>query len=330
MDFIEVLRLLLKICAIYFVLANITYFGLLILSWLELRKREANLPVQKSKHQGILSTETAPQVTVIIPAHNEVNIITESVSSYLSVHYSNFEVLVIDDGSTDRTVEVLIDAFHFEPASREKIGALSSVEILEIRRSKKDSRLWLIRQRNHGKATALNTGLDFAQGEFCCTADADTIPEMDCLLHLVGAFQDPQHYVVATGGTVRIANGAHYAQHQIQHGELPKSPLLVFQIVEYIRSFYCGRSGWEWVRSTVLLSGAMAAFRVSALKTIGGFEKSSITEDLEVIMNLRWQSLAAQNNWSVRLLHEPLCWTQAPSTIRDLRRQRVRWQQGLS
>lgn len=188
----------------------------------------------------------------------------------------------------------------------------------------------LLRQENRGKAGALNTALDFATGEFCCTVDADTIPEKDCIPVLIQAFLDDTKEVIAVGGTVRIANGASYENHQIVQGRLPHSMLLNFQIVEYIRAFYCGRSGWEWVNATLLLSGAMATFRTSALREVKGFDQTSITEDLEIILRLRWQAVAHRKNWTIRLIPDPLCWTQAPSSLKQLRKQRIRWQQGLS
>ena len=327
----ESLIFLLSASACYFLLANATYSILLIFSWLDLKKKKDEKQSKESKFRSLLTSGQAPACTIIIPAFNEQDVIVESISSYLSLNYPNYQILVVDDGSQDKTFEVLREAFNLEPTPLTRVNRISRAPITGTFRSLTDSRLWLIRQNNHGKAAALNLALDYINSEFCCTADADTIPETACLQSLMGAFtSESGQEIVAAGGTVRIANGASYGQHRILHGNLPRSPLLVFQIIEYIRAFYCGRSGWEWMQSTVLLSGALAAFRVSALKEVGGFDTKSITEDLEIILRFRWQSLNENKKWVIRLIPDPLCWTQAPSSLKTLRRQRIRWQQGLS
>lgn len=320
---------LLYLCSAYFIGANLSYGILLFFSWRKIKARSRIIGRVEEAVKALARDETAPPLTVVIPAFNEEKVIVETVRSYLTADYPNLEVIVVSDGATDGTVAALNRAFRLKPESPERKSQISEAPILRCHRSEADARLRVVEQRRSGKSNALNTGIDFAAGEIVVTTDADTIVESDALLKAALYFVEEPDKMVAVGGTLRISNGCVVEKGRISRGRLPTSALVRFQIIEYVRSFFAGRLGWDQMGATVLLSGAFAAFKRSALVEVGGFSPTSITEDLEIIVRLRRRFHEWKRPCLLRMIPEPLCWTQVPDTIHELRKQRIRWQQGL-
>lgn len=315
--------LLLGVFSVYFIAANLTYGILLLLSWVSIKKR-----------RNLVHSETTPQVqrsiSIIVPAYNEEAMICSSIQGFLNSSYNNFEVMVVDDGSSDQTTRKIIEHFKMKPVYLKPISRISSIKVKATWRSSINNRLILICQEHAGKAQAINTGISFSNSELICTADADSLPETNALSIMAREFDHPK--VVAVGSALRILNGSiTNAKHdQVLEGQLPKGhPLVMLQILEYIRSFYCGRTGWNFIRATHLLSGAFAMFRKDSLLRVRGFDEKSITEDFEVVMRLVKQTFSRKKGEQVILIPEPLCWTQVPQNLSNLRRQRLRWQRGL-
>ncbi len=301
----------------------------LLLVFLSRRALSEKRSVEREYEEFLEQYQTSPKVSVLVPAFNEALVIAESVRSFARMYYPNLEILVIDDGSTDETRSILTREFNlvFAPVARKNL--ISRAEIIATATSQTDPRVRLIIQENAGKASALNTGIDFAQGALVVTLDADTVAEEDALVRLIPLFaQDPR--LIGASGVVRILNGNHLRRSQVRStGRLPNHPLALFQIIEYMRAFYIGRIGWDRIGATLLLSGAFTVFRKDVLIAVGGFERQSITEDFEIVVRIRkWLARSGHAGRFV-LIPDPICWTQSPQTMRDLRRQRLRWQSGL-
>jgi cellulose synthase/poly-beta-1,6-N-acetylglucosamine synthase-like glycosyltransferase len=325
-----IFQLLLSVLGMYYAAANLSYLILMIASFKAFRSNKKNIRTRDQQIQFMIRNAAhLPKVSIIVPAFNEQDVICASVSSFLAVHYPNFEIIVVNDGSSDQTESRLRSCFALRPSGRMPVAAIGTGVIQEVSEGIEETRLIYIKQVNGGKACALNTGLRYASGDLICTVDADTIPTPDCLLKLVRVFLFDDARIAAASGTVRIVNGCRMdAGRQVLRGTLPKNHLAMFQILEYIRAFYAGRMGWEQLGATALLSGAFTMFNRVALLTVKGFSEANITEDFEVSLRVRAHLKRSGQPCITKLIPDPICWTLAPESLGDLRRQRRRWHLG--
>ena len=264
----------------------------------------------------------APRVSILAPAHNEAATIITSVRSLLRLDYSDYEVVVIDDGSTDLTLALLRDAFDL----RERPGRPASGP--RHFTSDADARLRVISKPRGGKGDALNAGLHAADGELVCVIDADCVLESDALLRATQAFIDRPDEVVAVGATIRPVNGCRVSPEGRIELDTPRNLLALLQTVEYLRAFMAARLAWSQLGALTLVSGAFGVFRRDLLLEIGGYSTTTLGEDLELVVRLRRHLKDQRRSGRVVFVPEPLCWTEAPEDLAVLRRQRVRWQRG--
>ncbi len=276
----------------------------------------------------VLASQLAPKVTILVPAYNEEVTVIETVRSLLALSYQNLEVVVINDGSADRTVGVLIDAFDLRPIHPVFQRVIQTAEVRSIYRSHTERSLVLVDKLNGGKADSLNTGLNIASGELVCAIDADTLVGPDALHELVAPFLNRTD-TVAVGGTVRLTNDSVVTASAVPRLVVPRSPVPAFQVVEYVRAFIVGRLGWNPLGGNLIISGAFGLFKRDAVLAAGGYETSSIGEDMELIVRLRRTGYENGEKAWVEFLAKPVAWTEAPESMKVLGRQRNRWQRGL-
>lgn len=304
----EICLLLLKISAFYFICVNIIYAVLLFVSWLKIKKFN-------QVDMNDVSSEL-PSVSFLIPAYNEESLIVETIQTYLSLSESNKEIIVVNDGSHDQTMNLLKTMYQLKKTD-DPTGRLYQSIIYPS--------LKVVEAPHMGKAQALNFGLLFTKYDLVCTMDADTIPTSHGVEACLKAFKrDPK--LIAAGGVIQVLSG-----NELKNN----SPLKIraqewltsFQRIEYLRTFVCERLGWSYIGSTVLISGAFCMLKKEAIKKIGGFSPRSITEDFDLIVRLR----KAYKGSDYRFKTFPIttCYTQVPRTLRHLSRQRMRWQLGL-
>lgn len=273
------------------------------------------------------STLSMP-VTIVVPAFNEAEVIVQSITSLLNTQFTQLEIVIVNDGSTDDTVQVLIDAFALVPTQQVPRSGLATMPIRQVYRSAIDPRVSLLDKENGGKADALNAGINYGQYPLICAVDADTILDQGALGRLVWEFQaDPA--TVATGGIVRIANGSTVQDGRIVAVSTPRGFLERVQIIEYLRAFLGGRLAWSRWNCLVIISGAFGLFRRDALVEIGGYNTRTVTEDAELILRLHRVHRDEGQPCRITFFPDPVCWTEAPSTWRQLALQRDRWQRGL-
>jgi len=269
-----------------------------------------------------------PGVSVLIPAHDEEIAIVKTVQSVLAARYTNFEVIVINDGSTDQTLRVLWDEFELRPAPRSPSHLLPTEPIRAVFRSKRFPNLTVVDKRNGGKADALNAGINCANEELICVIDADVSLEQDSLLALVLPFvEDPK--TVATSGMIRLRNGCTTQRAEISEVRLPRSFLECFQVLEYIRSFSIGRLFFNESGSHLIISGACGVFKRQVLERIGGYQRYAVGEDMELVVRLHRQLSDQSEDYNIVFVPETICLTEAPQSLADLGRQRTRWHMGL-
>ncbi len=310
----------------YFVLLNGVYLATSLFAFGALRRYALRL--RSLDLTDLITSAGAPPISLIAPAYNEEVTCVESVRSLLSIEYPDYEVLVVNDGSSDDTVARLTEAFQLEPASRIPTASLPTAEVKQVLRSRTQPSLWLIDKDNGGKADALNAGLNFCYTPVFCAMDADSILEPQALIRIVRPFLEDDS-TVAAGGILRIANGCTVERGRVTEVRLPENLLAQFQVLEYLRVFLAGRMGWAALDATLIISGAFGIFRRSAVVRAGGYATDTVGEDMELIVRLHRVGMETGTPHRIHFVPDPVAWTECPESVRVLARQRDRWQRGL-
>ncbi len=311
---------------VYFIALNGVYLLLNVLSTLSLRRinrlRELNELPQTH-------TTLEPPISVLVPAYNEETTIAATVRSVLQLTYPEFEIIVINDGSRDGTLEVLQREFALLPFPEAYRIQLPTEPVRGIYRSTTHPQLRVIDKANGGKADSLNAGINASRFPLFCGVDADSILQRNSLQQVVQPFlRDP--HMIATGGTVRAANGCEVKDGYLTRVDLPRHPLARFQVIEYLRAFLFGRLGWSSVNGILIISGAFGLFKKAAVIAAGGYRRDTIGEDMELVVRLHRHMREQGQPYRIEFVPDPVCWTEVPEDLRTLRNQRVRWQRGLS
>ena len=330
----EAVRMLLwgtdAVVLVYFFLINSSYLVLIALAGVDIA-RQYRRSVFTDTEETYVNPFTLP-VSLIVPAYNEQAGIVEAVRAALGLRYPVFEVIVVDDGSTDGTFAALRDAFdlaeipYVVPDRLATRGPVISVHVPRVSSAK----VIVVRKVNGGKTDALNTGINLARNPLVCMVDADSILDPDAMLVVAEPFAaDPEH-TVATGGVVRIANGCTVTAGRVVRARLPESWLPRIQTVEYLRAFLLGRAGWSRLDSLTVISGAFGLFRRDVLLEVGGLDPDCIGEDAELVVRTHRHQRERRRDYRIRFIAHPVSWTEAPSSLRVLGKQRARWQRGLT
>jgi cellulose synthase/poly-beta-1,6-N-acetylglucosamine synthase-like glycosyltransferase len=306
-------------------LQNFTYLAQLAVAQ---RALAVEPPEPRSDVLWRRSAAVVPPITLMAPAYNEAATVENSVLSLLALDYPRFEVIVINDGSMDETLDVLKKRFDLVSMERDYERVAAHAPIRAIYRSRLNEKLLVIDKANGGKADALNAGLNLARTPIVCSMDADSILEPDSLLRAVQPFIEDPERVVAVGGTIRIANGCKIKDGRLQAVGVSRNPLALFQTVEYLRAFLLARLAWSRLGVLTIISGAFGLFRRSALIEIGGYAHGTVGEDMELVVRLHRHAKETGVDRRVVFLPEPVCWTEAPETLKVLGRQRARWHRG--
>ncbi|TIQ93531.1 MAG: glycosyltransferase family 2 protein [Mesorhizobium sp.] len=307
-------------------LAQTTIYLLqLVLAGYALSKRP---PVARSALLWQRYGEVAPPIALLVPAYNEEVNVVESVHSMLALEYPNFEVIVVNDGSKDQSLQRLIEGFKLVKFHRPYEDALAHKPIRGLYSSPMTERLFVVDKENGGKADAQNAGINVCRAPLFCVIDGDSILEPDALMRAAQPFIDDPERTIAVGGTIRIANGSKIEAGRVREVHLPSRLLPLFQVVEYLRAFLMARLAWSSVNTLMLVSGAFGMFRRAEVVAVGGFTKGSMGEDLDLVIKLHRHMRDKKRKYRVQFIPEPVCWTEAPETLSVLARQRTRWQRG--
>jgi cellulose synthase/poly-beta-1,6-N-acetylglucosamine synthase-like glycosyltransferase len=279
----------------------------------------------KSEIEAVLKSPLLPGVTVLAPAYNEEMAILESVQSMLRLRHPNHEVIVINDGSTDRTLSLLVARFRLYKSSRTAGGRLSTGRVRGVYESRDPIRLLVVDKENGGKADSLNAGLNYSRHPLFATVDADSLLERDALVGMSRPFLESDD-VVGAGGIIRVVNGCRVEHGQVTDVRAPRTLLARLQTIEYLRAFLGGRVAFSAVNSLLVISGAFGVFKRDIVIAAGGFDVQSVGEDMEIVVRLHALGCQAGQRHRMVFVPEPVCWTEVPETLRTLRRQRTRWQ----
>lgn len=319
---------------IYFMAVNIVYLSLLGLSLVG-SKQTVNMWDIKNDtflfEQGLL-----PSISIIAPAYNEEKSIVESVTSLLNLKYPTYEVIVVNDGSKDQTIDVLIQHFDLERKHPSFKTHIETKPLRGVYVNKNIPNLIVIDKQNGGKADALNMGINVAKYDYICGIDADSILEEDALLKLTSPTLDEPIDFIALGGNIVPVNGCKVDRGKIEQLGLGKKAIVRYQTIEYLRAFTTGRIGWSKLNSLLIISGAFGLFQRHSLIKTGGYltisgalKKDTVGEDMELVVRLTYQALKDKKKYRVKYIHLANCYTELPSDLSSLLKQRNRWQRGL-
>lgn len=311
---------------LYFALIN---SGYLLLNLVALFAMRRHLDARSLDDLPRIYSGFEPPVSVLIPAYNEEATIAASIRSMLQLNYPDYEIVVINDGSRDGTLEALKREFalvRFPEAYWKRIAVRP---IRGIYRSTLHPNLRVLDKENGGKADALNAGINAARCPLFCGVDADSVLDRDSLGKVVEPFL-VEPLTIASGGTVRIANGCEVEGGFLVRVGLPRNVLALLQIVEYLRAFLFGRLGWTPLNGLLIISGAFGVFRKDAVVAAGGYRHDTVGEDMELVVRLHRHYRLKRIPYRITFVPDPVCWTEAPESLRVLKNQRVRWQRGLA
>jgi cellulose synthase/poly-beta-1,6-N-acetylglucosamine synthase-like glycosyltransferase len=339
----------LNVCVVAYFAIQFTFN--LTLVFVSSRAIRRELSIERVR-PAMLSAEDRllPTVTLLVPAYNEEVTIVESLRSLIKLRYPSFEIVICNDGSRDRTVEVLLRSFDFARMDMEHEGRLASSRVrafYEVRSALAPGlkRMVLIDKENGGKADALNACINLAQGDFVTSMDADSLLIPEALLMAARTIAQSREPVIAVGAQVGLSNGSLVHEGRVVEMRLPSSWIARFQIVEYMRSFAQGRVALASLDSLLVLSGVFALMRRDMVVAIGGFLTKhmqarvsleycgvgahTVCEDMEIVVRLHRYVLDHGVRGKVTILPFPIAWTEAPENYRDLGKQRARWYRGL-
>ena len=333
---ILVLRIIEKLLIIYFSAYFLIDIVLYIYSILNFRERT------KTKTENI--DYHGYSISVIVPAYNEEVSIVSCIKMLLEIDYKDFEVIVVNDGSKDETMKLLIDNFDLEKKE------FSSDNYLKTKKIKnfffdKSKKLIAIDKENGGKADSINTGINFSTKKYICTIDADSILDSQALRKVIEPFiSNPNTFV--SGGQLAASNDVVIKHNKVVSSRMPRNIWVLWQIIEYIKSFMISRIGLSRINALLIMSGAFSVYKKADLRNVGGFltehndhpylEKTigvghkTICEDMEIVVRLWRYFIEKKKKAKAVFLAQPVCWTEMPDNAKNLFKQRSRWQLGLA
>lgn len=307
----------------------------LIYGWIGIYALGAVLRYKKENtftdYSIIAANPNAPVFSVIAPAYNEGMTIVENVRSLLSLYYHNLEIIIVNDGSKDDSIQKLIEAYELESVAYFIQGKIETNAVRGVYKSKNPAfkKLIVVDKENGGKADALNVGVNISSGEYLVCIDVDCILEQDSILKLAKPMlEQTDKKFIACGGVIRLANNCVIENGKVVSVNMPKSLLGRTQALEYIRAFVLGRMAWSRASGLILISGAFGVFDRKIVLACGGYDKNTVGEDMELVVRMRKYMEERNEPYEVLTIPDPLCWTEVPESKDILRKQRNRWMRG--
>lgn len=320
--------------AFYSAVINIIYLLLLLLSRINVSK-QSKLWSYKSKKM-LFKKRMLPSVSIIAPAFNEEKIIVESANSLLNLTYPDYELIIVNDGSRDNTLNTLIEHFNLTRMDYVFNKKLSTEPIRGVYVNPSLPKLIVVDKENGGKADSLNAGIMISNNEYFCCIDSDSLLEEDALLKLASQTLDEGIETPALGGNVYPINDCKVDQGHISKIKLPDNRLARFQTIEYIRAFMAGRLGWAYINSLLIISGAFGLFRKERVIAVGGYltrnekyKKDTVGEDMELVVRISRMMRENKQKYRINYCYNANCWTEVPERTENLKKQRYRWHRGL-
>lgn len=268
-------------------------------------------------------------VSVIVPAHNESVTLADTVHNLLELDYRQYEIVVVDDGSTDDTAAILQKTFHMHQINRPVRHILPCQDEISLWVSfDYKCPITLVCKKNGGKADALNMGINVSTYPYVLCMDADSVLQWDSLKNIAAKVLETDN-VVAVGGMIRVVNNVTMSHGHVVDYRLPSQLLQCMQVLEYDRSFLASRIFFDKFNGNLIISGAFGLFQKDFVNCVGGYRTDTMGEDMELVVRMHAYARANQIPYRILYTTDAVCWSQAPSNLKDLCKQRRRWHIGL-
>jgi cellulose synthase/poly-beta-1,6-N-acetylglucosamine synthase-like glycosyltransferase len=313
--------------ALVYLLALSTCYAILLLLSIPELWRHWRLAADEHL-QRLLASDALPPLSLLVPAYNEDVTIGSSLLSFLTLEYPHLEVVVVNDGSTDGTMNALVREFDLYEVPPAFPVVIPTKPVRAYYRSRRHAKLLVIDKQNGGKADSLNAAMNAARHPFVVAVDADTLIEPDALMRLARPFLLGAN-VAAVGGTIRVANDCRVELGRVVEARVDRRWIVGCQVVEYLRAFLFGRLGWNSLGGNLIISGAFGLFRKEYLLAIGGYRTGNVTEDMDLVVRLHRYLHEKNIKATLPFIPDPVAWTEVPTSLRVLGRQRERWHRGL-
>lgn len=330
---------------IYVIMAVLSYKGIM----LYLRKNREHYT------QNVISSPLSPGISVIAPAYNEGLTIIDNVYALMHLNYPLYEVIIVNDGSTDDTLEKLVVHFDLKEVDlpyNEKIKTKTVKRFFRSSDKAYDKLLVIDKENGKGKADASNAGINASKFDYFLCTDVDCILHEDTLSRLMRPILDEknksrlkdiqvipdtgyihvennQRRVIAVGAPLRMINSSEVDNGVITRFKPPHKVLPRFQELEYIRAYLLSKMAWSAVNCVPNVSGGLGLFDKHIAVKVGGYDPRSFAEDIDMVTRMSVYMIQNNHKYAIRYIPVSLCWTEGPQTLTVFSRQRVRWSRGL-
>ena len=326
---VEMVKQILKIAEIFFVLYLAGYSTFLFVS-VFVGSNQLFTDIKKRQLHNTIQHDYYVPISIIVPAYNEEITIVETVRSLLNLDYRIYEIIVVNDGSKDKTSEKVIETFDLHSVRRpirRQVQCKNQISIYEGA-SENGVPITLINKENGGKADSINMGINASKYPYFVCMDADSVLQRDSLAKIATPVLENSN-VIAVGSMIRISNDSVFKDGRLVQLRLPRKLVAAFQVLEYERSFLASRILLDKFNANLIVSGAFGLFRKDAVINVGGYQVGSMGEDMELIVKLHSYYRSNHLPYAIKYAYDAVCWTQAPERFRDLLKQRKRWHIGL-
>ncbi len=316
----------------YSLLIMLSYLFLALQSYRTQHKLRVDMPSDESIKFLLEGSPLTPGVSIIAPAFNEEVTIIDNVYSLMNIDYPNYEIIIVNDASTDRTMELLINEFSLTEIPYDVAMKVPSKPIKRVLKSTKDefSKLVVVDKEHGGrKSDGSNAGINVCTNKYFVCTDVDCIIEPMALYRMIWLVVNSHEPMIGVSATMLMSNACIVENGRVVEAHVPTTLLPMFQQLEYMRSFLIGKLGWATMNALPNISGGFGMFDTDVVVKSGGYDQTSMAEDMDML--LRMVTYMKNNGKPFRLAQVPqvCCWTEGPSTLKALYRQRTRWARGL-
>ena len=308
----------------------IIYTTLAILAFYKLTQLVAKRSSDTEK--VIRESPFIPGISIIAPAFNEEKSIINNVISMMTVNYPTFEVVIVNDGSKDDTLQLLIDNFEMVETTYAYVEKIKTQPFRRIFKSTNPeySRLIVVDKENGGtKADASNAGVNVAKYPYFICTDVDCVLDREALSKMIMPIISNKTRVIAVGATMRMVNSCQVENGVMVETKLPTRIFPLYQEIEYLRSYLIGKLGFSVINAVHNVSGGLGLFDKEIAIGAGGYDPLSHAEDMDMTTRMVAYMINYQKPYKIEQVPDTCCWTEGPPSFRVLNRQRTRWARGL-
>lgn len=308
----------------YFISINFIYCILLFLGAKNVNHRSIELKTEN--FIPIYRSESLPEITFIMAAYNKSDCIVDAIDNLLNVGYEFKKIIFVNDGSTDNTLDLLIERYDLIKIPAFYQEKLKTKPLNGIYQSKSNPIITVLDKVHGEKYDALNAGLNACQSPYFININPHTRIDNKHFEGLIRPlFSYPEN--IALGAALYIKNGCLVKNNRISSNPFLSDYFSAMQSIEYIRIFLA-RQGWDFLGGNILISGSFLIFVTKVVKEVGGFAPT-IANDMEMIIRLNRIMLASDTPYQITYLPDPVAYTEASKTYREIGKKRARWHKGM-